>query len=70
MQGLELLYICATLRLQGSQPCAGACFVSYVRQLLERERWGAWLAQLVKHLPLVQVMIPEPWGRVPYWTPC
>ena len=25
---------------------------------------GAWVAQSVKHLPLVQVMIPGSWGRV------
>ena len=26
---------------------------------------GAWVAQLFKHLPCAQVMIPEGWGGVP-----
>ena len=26
---------------------------------------GAWVAQLVKHLPLAQVMIPGSWNRAP-----
>lgn len=25
--------------------------------------WGAWVAQLLKRLPLVQVMVPESWDE-------
>ena len=31
---------------------------------------GTWVAQSVKHLPLVQVMIPGPWDGAPYQAPC
>ena len=31
---------------------------------------SAWVAQLVKPLPLIQVMIPGSWGGAPYWAPC
>ena len=31
---------------------------------------GAWVAQLVKHLPSVQVMIPGSWDQAPHWAPC
>jgi len=31
---------------------------------------GAWVAQMVKHLPLARVMIPESWDRAPHWAPC
>ena len=30
----------------------------------------AWVAQLVKQLPLAQVMIPASWDRVPHRAPC
>ena len=29
-----------------------------------------WVAQLVKYLPLAQVMIPGSWDGVPHWAPC
>ena len=32
--------------------------------------WGAWVAQLVKPLPLTQVMISGPGIRAPYWAFC
>ena len=32
--------------------------------------WGTWVAQLVKPLPLAQVMISESWDPVPCWAPC
>ena len=32
--------------------------------------WGAWVVQLVKHLPLVQVMIPGFWDQPPCQAPC
>ena len=32
--------------------------------------WGIWVAQLVKHLPLTQVMISGSWGPAPHWAPC
>jgi len=28
---------------------------------------GAWVAQMVKHLPLAQVMIPGSWDGAPAW---
>ena len=31
---------------------------------------GTWVAQMVKHLPLAQVMIPGSWDPVPPQTPC
>lgn len=37
------------------------------------EGWGAWVAQLVKNLPLAQVMIPGvlgSWDQAPHWAPC
>ena len=35
-----------------------------------RNSWGAWVAQLVKHLPSAQVMIPESWDQALHWVPC
>ena len=31
---------------------------------------GAWVAQLIKHLPSAQVMISESWDRAPRWASC
>ena len=30
---------------------------------------GAWVAQLVEHLPLAQIMIPGPQDKAPSWGP-
>ena len=38
-----------------------------LRKVTKRD---AWVAQLVKPLPLAQVMIPESWDRVSHWAPC
>ena len=35
--------------------------------LLNPSVWGAWVAQLVKQLPLVQVMIPGGWSLPAQW---
>ena len=32
--------------------------------------WDAWVAQLVKRLPLARVTIPGSWDRVPHQAPC
>ena len=32
-------------------------------------KWGTWVVQLVKHLPLAQVMIPESWDQAPSQAP-
>ena len=32
--------------------------------------WSTWVAQLVKHLALAQVMIPGSWDGAPSWAPC
>ena len=32
--------------------------------------WGAWVAQKVKHLPLVHVMVPGSWDRAPHRASC
>ena len=32
------------------------------------QAWGAWGAQLVKHLPSTQVMIPGSWDRALHWA--
>jgi len=37
---------------------------------LDYKKWGAWVAQPVKRLPLAQVMIPGSWDRVLHWAPC
>ena len=38
--------------------------------LLKTFSWGTWVGQLVKHLPLAQVMIWRSWDRAPRWVPC
>ena len=30
---------------------------------------GAWVAQLIKYLPLTQIMILGPWNQSPHWVP-
>ena len=31
---------------------------------------GTWIAELVRHLPSTQVMIPGSWDWTPHWDPC
>ena len=33
-------------------------------------KWGARVAQLVRYLPLAQVMISGSWHRALHWAPC
>ena len=45
----------------------------YIKQLITSIRElikGAWVAQLVNHLPAAQVIIPGFWDRVPHRAPC
>ena len=37
---------------------------------LELPLRGAWVAQLVKHLPWAQVIVPESWDPALHWAPC
>ena len=31
--------------------------------------WGTWVAQLVEHLPLAQIVISGSWDWAPHWAP-
>lgn len=39
-------------------------------QLKKTKLRDAWVAQLFKRLPLVQVTISGSWEGAPYWVPC
>ena len=41
----------------------------YIISLSVYEIWGAWVAQLVKHLPSTQVMVSGSWDQVPHQAP-
>ena len=65
--GLRRLYEQTLLLLHHLLPTAqNPClFIS-----LEMDFRGTCVAQLVKHLPLAQVMIHGSWNRVPHQAPC
>ena len=46
-------------------PWYSACTCS-----LKASLHGAWVTQLVKHLPSAQVMVPGSWDRAPSQAPC
>ena len=42
----------------------------FVKSHWNKQFWGTWVAQLVKCLPLGQVMISRSWDWAPWWAPC
>ena len=47
-------------------------FYYYIHMIFQLKNtfWGTWVAQLVKHLPLAQVMISRSWDGGLHWTCC